>query len=96
MDIEKVLKENQLEVVVDEDEIQAVVNHSVDTFIKREREQILSYHEFICEQFRLIKKGGGFFSLLFFGWRGIYWQREEEHFIFGGKWESLAHCLLFL
>lgn len=70
MDIEKVLKENQLEVVVDEDEIQTVVDHSVDTFIKREREQILSYHEFICEQFRLIKKRWWIlqFALLWLAW----------------------------
>ena len=70
MDIEKVLKENQLKVVVDEDEIQMVVDRSVNTFIKRESEQILSYHEFICEQFHLIKKRWWIlqFALLWLAW----------------------------
>ena len=56
MDIEKLIKESRIEVAFDESEVQTVIEQSKHIFEKRESEHILSYYEFLCDQFRLIRK----------------------------------------
>ncbi len=56
MNIEKLIKENRIEAAFDESEVQAVVEQSKRIFETRESEHILSYYEFLCDQFRLIRK----------------------------------------
>lgn len=56
MDIEKLIKESRIEVAFDESDVQTVIERSKHIFEKKESEHLLSYYEFLCDQFRLIRK----------------------------------------
>lgn len=56
MDIEKLLDKGRFEVVVDEAEIQNLTQKAKATFLESESKQLLSYHEFIRNQLRMIRK----------------------------------------
>lgn len=80
MDIEKLLKESRIEVVADEDEIQTVIQKSKAAFLEHESRQLLSYHEFILNQFHMIRKRWWViqFVLLYLAW--LFLSAENEAF----------------
>ena len=56
MDIETLLGKERIEVVADEAEIQTVIRKAKAAFMESESQQLLSYHEFIWNQLRMIRK----------------------------------------
>lgn len=80
MDIEKLLDKGRIEVVADEMEIQAVIQKSKTTFLNHESTQILSYREFIWDQFRMIRKRWWIiqFAVLCMAW--FFLSTEHEAF----------------
>lgn len=56
MDLEKLLGKERIEVAVDEAEIQTVIRKAKAAFMESESRRILSFHEFIWNQLRMIRK----------------------------------------
>lgn len=56
MGIENLLDKEHIEVVVNEEEIQAVIYKAKAAFLESESKQLLSRREFICNQFHMIRK----------------------------------------
>lgn len=48
-----------------EEKIQETIRKSKNAFFMAEQERMLSYHEFLWTQLRVIQKNGGFFNLCF-------------------------------
>lgn len=80
MDIEKLLNKERIEVVVDETEIQTVIQKAKAAFLESEGKQLLSYHEFIWNQFRMIRKRWWAiqFAVLYLAW--LFLSTESEIF----------------
>lgn len=80
MDIEKILKQGRIEVEPEEREIRSVVQKAKTTFLKRESTQILPFHEFLWNQFLMIKKKWWAiqFAVLCMGW--LLLSNEQEPF----------------
>ena len=78
MDIEKLLKKERLEVAAEEAEIQAVIQKAKMAFLESESKQLLSCHEFIWNQLRMIRKRWWAiqFVVLYFAW--LFLSTENE------------------
>lgn len=80
MDIEKLLDKERMEVIPEETEIQTVIQKSKKAFLKSESKQLLSYHEFIWNQLRMIRKRWWAiqFVVLYLAW--LFLSTENEMF----------------
>lgn len=80
MDIEKLLNKDRIEIVADEADIQAVTRKAKMTFLESESKKLLSYHEFIWNQFRMIRKRWWVFqfAVLYLAW--LFLSTENEAF----------------
>ena len=53
-------------VISDEQKIRLTVKKSLEAFYAAEEKKILSYHEFLWTQLKVIEKNGGCFNFCFF------------------------------
>ena len=80
MDIKTLLEKQRIEVVADEAEIQTVIRKAKAAFMESESQQLLSYHEFIWNQLRMIRKRWWAiqFAVLYLAW--LFLSTESEIF----------------
>lgn len=80
MDIEKLLNKDRIEIVADEAEVQAVTRKAKTIFLESESRQLLSCHEFIRAQFRMLRKRWWVlqFAVLYLAW--LFLSTENEAF----------------
>ena len=80
MDIEKLLNKDRIEIVANEAEILAVTRKAKMTFLESESKKLLSYHEFIRAQFRMLRKRWWVlqFAVLYLAW--LFLSTENEAF----------------
>lgn len=80
MDIEKLLNKDRIEIEADEADIQAVTRKAKMMFLESESKKLLSYHEFIWNQFRMIRKRWWVFqfAILYLAW--LFLSTENEAF----------------
>ena len=81
MNIERILKAERMEPAISQAEIQSVIQNSKKVFLEQEEKRVLSFHDFLWNQFCMIGKRWWIlqFILLYMAWRFLSVEPDFFH-----------------
>lgn len=78
MDIETLLGRERIEIASEEADIQAIVQKAKTAFLEKESRRLLSYHEFLWDQFLMIRKRWWAIQLVILYLAWLFLSMEDE------------------
>ena len=95
MDLEKQIEEYKKMIQSEprEEKIQETIRKSKEAFLLAEQQRMLTLHEFVWSQFKLIRKDGGCFSFACCFYYGVFFYRYRMTGMSREAWGLLPLCL---